>query len=728
MKQKLSERFNQARQEAGRQSPEQPINPANIQVSEHMSKNTMEFIDIQPEKKGGLRIGVAASSSEHAYNAEYCKWMQEDAIGGATDQPESIASTMNMFYNMIKVDALKNSHEFERPTTYAMDSKGNLIWSASNKPDATGLVLVRKDGTAEHLGMDETVRFGVINDIKADDKLYLAPNKVLEIVIEIANEEAQPASVVFENVMNDDGTEKDDAYPVDLVCVNFNHVDAQAGGKPDNDTDAYEKRKAHRLRVLGLPYDATPEQIEDAEKARKAEKAARRASKRGGGSASQTQPGAASTNSTTTSTASATAPGRAYGFTDSQTAILDRMKDRRTSSGQANSQELDAEPEETDPEIANERQKLIKLRNAMAEVAAKRQGRLFSLKNNKYTDLETEYDQQLALLGKLKCADLLNDDTKTDSEKNVGVIAFIFDEQQRLRKATTEQLKNTRVSKMIEWVNSGTPTQRILKGAALGAGGVLVGAGVGAIAGVAGAGFAAAAAVTATSAMRFGRYYAKEENKRGGGMDVVLGQEQSEKVKLDAMHALEQHSSNDKFATASKQFKELFDADTKKEQKKRRESARHALGGVALGMVIGGTAAYAISELIDSPQVSAKPVESASEGGGSAGLNDGPDTKQPDIIPDPVQVPEYSHDASTVSLGEGWYQTFGEIGITDSSQQYALLHNPALMQELTNQGLAYPDATLGGWGINMTADGKMPVESLKLIEDYARRSGYDLAS
>jgi len=116
-----------------------------------------------------------------------------------------------------------------------------------------------------------------------------------------------------------------------------------------------------------------------------------------------------------------------------------------------------------------------------------------------------------------------------------------------------------------------------------------------------------------------------------------------------------------------------------------------------------------------------------------------PDHTDVGDVPKPIETPEpklppkvIEHDfapsAKTIDLGEGWLQTFNEAGIANVNEQYALLNNQTLMQELANKGLAYRDANIGGWGINMTADGKMPADALKLITDFARRDGYDLAS
>ena len=72
---------------------------------------------------------------------------------------------------------------------------------------------------------------------------------------------------------------------------------------------------------------------------------------------------------------------------------------------------------------------------------------------------------------------------------------------------------------------------------------------------------------------------------------------------------------------------------------------------------------------------------------------------------------DFSVDASTVVAGEGWYQTFTELGIPASEQ-------PALLQKigpaLQEQGWAYPMAD-GTWGISRP--GTLPSNVLELVQN-----------
>ncbi len=61
-----------------------------------------------------------------------------------------------------------------------------------------------------------------------------------------------------------------------------------------------------------------------------------------------------------------------------------------------------------------------------------------------------------------------------------------------------------------------------------------------------------------------------------------------------------------------------------------------------------------------------------------------------------------------------------EAGITDPEKQQAILANGDVMSKLQDMGLAYKAPELGGWGISMPANGKMPTEALELLTNAAK--------
>lgn len=88
-----------------------------------------------------------------------------------------------------------------------------------------------------------------------------------------------------------------------------------------------------------------------------------------------------------------------------------------------------------------------------------------------------------------------------------------------------------------------------------------------------------------------------------------------------------------------------------------------------------------------------------------------------------VEIPpsvdrDYTQDVRTITPGEGWYDTFRQMGITDCEVQEKLINDSALMQQLEAGKLAYHDPSLyEEWGIRMTPDGTMPSWALDLIAD-----------
>jgi hypothetical protein len=85
-------------------------------------------------------------------------------------------------------------------------------------------------------------------------------------------------------------------------------------------------------------------------------------------------------------------------------------------------------------------------------------------------------------------------------------------------------------------------------------------------------------------------------------------------------------------------------------------------------------------------------------------------TQEPVLPPKPA---EFSIDATTVTAGEGWYQTIQETtGVTDPARQAAILQKigPVLQQK----GWAYPMSD-GTWGISRP--GTLPKDVLELIKN-----------
>lgn len=217
----------------------------------------------------------------------------------------------------------------------------------------------------------------------------------------------------------------------------------------------------------------------------------------------------------------------------------------------------------------------------------------------------------------------------------------------------------------------------------------------------------------------------------------------------------EYRSIDDVLGDANKAGSKQIDERINKGDKIKRRAVIATLGSVGLigaGLAaehsdsIGAAAGWMKERAIDakddlgnwfsgSDTVDATPVPPTEPEGGGAGADadqqpdagadsgaDTPDQTTPDAVPNPgtVDLDQFA-DAVEISHGEGWYQTFGEMGISNPYDQQQLLNNDVLMAKLSNMGVAYVDPSLGGYGMNF-GSGSMPPEALKLIHDTAVQS------
>lgn len=236
-----------------------------------------------------------------------------------------------------------------------------------------------------------------------------------------------------------------------------------------------------------------------------------------------------------------------------------------------------------DPEKAAKLYELNTLRDTLAELTAKRQGRLGTIRGGgeKYQEALEAYNTRVQEVGRETLEDQLADDTLSDEEKQKLVVEYLFDEQKKLREETLEKVKGTKVHKVINWLNKGHWSVRVLKGAAVGVGAGLVGAGVGALAGVAGAAtIGAGVAATVTAGARFARGFAASDGRQGRGMDT---HENDKWHKIGAGTAISTKESGDAFDAAHGYFADKYERDTRAEQGKRRKSVIAGMAGVALG-------------------------------------------------------------------------------------------------------------------------------------------------
>jgi len=418
----------------------------------------------------------------------------------------------------------------------------------------------------------------------------------------------------------------------------------------------------------------------------------------------------------------------------------ERLFGRRLDLSTGDNQSTDRTSEEWDElaidyeEYAGLLSDVHKSRENWARAASKRLGRAFSIKDSKRATLKEEYNTAVQSLGKLELRSVLEDDTVSVNDKKVEVLKYLFAEQKKLREQTLENLKGTKVSKFVEWMNRGKFATRVAKGIGIG---VVAGVAGSVAAGAVGAGIVAAGAVGAS---RFVKGYASKDKHRGSKMPDKLDEvdsQNSDDTKIVLKHLAASDSSNI-LESASEKVNSFFEDDVKDEQKERRKSLAWGMGSIAVGAGAGyllsntsvlNDAKDAIHDKISSWVNGAsgdggKPQGTVTQPGESGGGGDGT-PNHPDggsNHHNVINLHEVSQDARWVDPGEGWYQTFNELGIPQDNWQDVLQDAGPKLHE---QGWAYrmPD---GQWGISQP--GRLPDSALRVIAESSKDNGYKLVA
>ncbi|MDB5165350.1 MAG: hypothetical protein JWM00_240 [Candidatus Saccharibacteria bacterium] len=384
-------------------------------------------------------------------------------------------------------------------------------------------------------------------------------------------------------------------------------------------------------------------------------------------------------------------------------------------------------------------------RELWATESAKRQDKFFSAKNKKRDELRDDYFKKVQELGKLHLA---SHEDYSDEDKNLLAMTVLFDEQEKLRVLTKEKLEGTSIGKFVNWMNKGSTITRIAKGVSIG---VVAGTAGSFLAGAIGAGVITVGAIGAS---RFARNFAiKDHQKRG--MASIYDAQNSIDFDANELHtsaALGFTTDDDRMSKIEQitGANEAFEGDTRKEQGKRRKSAAYGTIMMGAGALVG----YGIHEGIERAQDSNLTATGwvkdqwndfwhtdgeRPEAPGNKphiidrdhdGIRDGKDPfvdANHDGFDDrtgeaPLDMHDIPHDARWVEPGEGWYQTFNELGIPQDNWQDVLRDAGPKLHE---QGWAYrmPD---GQWGISQP--GRLPDSALKIIAESSKDNGYSLAA
>ena len=162
--------------------------------------------------------------------------------------------------------------------------------------------------------------------------------------------------------------------------------------------------------------------------------------------------------------------------------------------------------------------------------------------------------------------------------------------------------------------------------------------------------------------------------------------------------------------------KKLGETNEEFEKRAKRIGAVKLLGAVAIVTALSLLAKHGLEGLGDG--LDSRDNSDLGNGDGGAGFEIGHadggagiDGYTPEKTT-PITEIAFSPEASNAEQGEGWYQTFTEMGITDSTEQANILNKVG--PDLQAGGWAYPMGN-GSWGISRS--GELPNDVLKLIKN-----------
>lgn len=384
---------------------------------------------------------------------------------------------------------------------------------------------------------------------------------------------------------------------------------------------------------------------------------------------------------------------------------------------------------EKDPAVVAARQNVENLRSKLAELSARRQGRLFTREGGslreEYDTTQAAYQQAVSLLIRTELdTERTAGNDRDEDEERLEASFRVIKQFHSLQTESVERLKNTKVGKSIEWLTRGGTVKRIAKG-------VLVGAAVGAVGaaitaftlGTAGGAVGAGLAVAGTRAAALARGFATFDNQEGRGLKIISledGDDSRSDLNERILKKLgaEGESRDKALELVHQRLMRRLEKDTHLEQKKRRKSTLKALGALVIGAALVEGVSLAVDAfsgyidkaqnvLLGSEEVQAHKGVEKDELPARA-----PEDPQPRVTPEKV----YTNEAWTINSGEGFYQTFEDLGVPSNQWPDLLEKVGPQLHEIQVDGhpLAYRMPN-GEWGIRMTSDGQMPKEALDAI-------------
>lgn len=372
------------------------------------------------------------------------------------------------------------------------------------------------------------------------------------------------------------------------------------------------------------------------------------------------------------------------------------------------------------------------VRDKWAKMSSKRQRRSifgrFIARSRKYKEAKAEYDELSREVGRIGLKEKI-DQAQTSAEKAAIATTYWIAEQNAVREKASGYTEDRRwwkaVNRVSTYMNKGSKITRIAKRATLGI-----------VAGI------AAAPIGATGLAAGLTFFATEQAKDlTGGIDKLTPEQEAELRNQSVPRVI---TDEEILEDRAKMFAIMYESDSKRQANKRlMKFGKNAVKGA-----VAGAAAYGIHEAISagheslfgSDSASAAPAPDAGgAGGGSVDVGSGdvgggdtsPGADSPgyglgDTGPQEAltQAPS-GHDLLSptdsfyVRPGEGWYETFQDMGIPNESWADVLKDAGPKLQDL---GIAEFNDASGQWWI--AQPGNLSTDALQTIADSSAKFGY----
>lgn len=265
------------------------------------------------------------------------------------------------------------------------------------------------------------------------------------------------------------------------------------------------------------------------------------------------------------------------------------------------------------------------------------------------------------------------------------------------------------------WLRGGNKVTKWLKAGGTGAGAVLLPT-------VMGAGWpiTSTVALGASLATRYSvKTAALDEQRKASRHDRVMSDADFEQLRASS----ERNDDDSQFAAtliAKDIFNKSRDAGHERVDKANKETSA-VMGKFAIGALAAGAARFGWEQLGSHNAAAAAVPEHNPDGAGN-------DMTGKSVRGGKLHVDhtfEWSRGASRITSGEGWFHQFQDMGMS-SKQAHALFADDSVMKQLEKVGAAYADnsSKIGGYGINMPANGHLSEKAMDIIGKAMKAKGF----